>query len=93
MPFRLSYIQTTDITGPDANATVQLVDRDDLDRDSPPINLTLPLKPAEKQALRDIVDRAKLRLDRRVAKARADRLADPAAPINLHAPVADEDAP
>jgi hypothetical protein len=93
MPYRLTYLQTTDITGPDASATVQLVDRDDLDRDAPPINFVVRLKAAEKQVLRDIVDRARLRAQRRTDQARAARAADPAARIDLQQPVANEDAP
>jgi hypothetical protein len=94
MPIRHNYIQILDLTGPDAAAVVQLVDVDDLGRDAPPINVTVKIDAATRQAIRDgILGEAKRRLNRRLNKAKADRQADPAAHVNLHAEIPNEDAP
>jgi hypothetical protein len=92
MPINLHHIQASTITGPDAAATVHLVEVDDLDRPGATIHLEISLLPAERQALQDIVQRARRRLTRRLDAARAARTANPAAPVNLYASVANEDA-
>jgi hypothetical protein len=51
------------------------------------------LRATERQALRGILDRITRRAQRRIDKGRADRLANPAAPVDLTKPVENEDAP
>jgi hypothetical protein len=94
MPLRHNYIQILDLAGPDATAVVQLVDVDDLGRDAPPINVTVKIDAPTRQAIREgILAEAKRRLNRRLNKAKADRQADPAAPVDLHTEIPNEAAP
>jgi hypothetical protein len=94
MPLRHNFIQILDLSGPDATAVVQLVDVDDLGRDAPPINVQVRIDAATRQAIKDgpLAD-AKRRLTRRLNKAKADRQANPNAPVDLHTEIPNEAAP
>jgi hypothetical protein len=93
MPLRFIAIHAYDITGQDANARVEVVERDPLDRDLGTIaTVSVRLTADERAAFQAVRDRARAKYQARIDKATADRQADAAAPVNLDAPIDGEDA-
>jgi ribosomal protein S30 len=91
MAIRFLALFCRDLSGPDALVTVELIDRDNLDRDAgAAVGITIKLTNAEKQAFQDIRDRARAKYQARITKATADRAADPQAPVDVTQPLAGE---
>ena len=90
---KLAYLQTADVSGPDAVAIVVLIDKDDLDREAGSLVMNVQLRPAERKVFQDVIARAELRGNRRITAARAARVLNPAAPVDLQTPIVGEAAP
>jgi hypothetical protein len=91
MSLKALQISTSDIAGSDAAATVLILDRDKLRRETgPSYAITVKLTVQEKNALQAIRDRGLAKLQARLDKANADVTADPNAPVDLGAPIEGE---
>lgn len=91
MAIRFLALFCRDLSGPDALVAIDLIDRDNLDRDAGPA-ATIMVKPtvAERKAMQDMRDRARGIYQARITKATADRAIDPQAPVDLAQPLAGE---
>lgn len=91
MAIRFHNLSTQDVSGNDALACVDLIDRDNIDRDAGPVlPVFVRLNATERQAFKDVIDRAKAKYQARIDAAIAKKAIDPTAPINLRAPLEGE---
>ncbi len=88
MTLKAVQIYSTDVSGANVIASVVIVDRDKLRRETgPSYVLPVQLSSQEKNVFQAVRDRGIAKLQARLDKANADVTADPNAPVDLNQPI------